>query len=318
MFMRAIVLREFGQPLMLEERPEPVRRAGELLVRVKGAGVCGSDLHIASGRVPVRLPLVLGHEIAGTCQELGDVLVYAAWGCGDCRFCLAGEEQLCPEAAEAGWARDGGFADALLVPARRHLFPLDGLDPVRAAPLADAGLTPYRAVRRVAALLTGDAVAVVIGAGGLGQFAIQYLRLLTGAHVVAVDTDERKRARALELGADEALPSEALERPARVILDFVGSDDTLALAGRKIETGGTIMLVGEAGGHLSYDFRALPFEATLTTSVWGSRDDLRAVIELAHRGELSWDVETLSLESANDALDRLRQGTVAGRLVLIP
>jgi alcohol dehydrogenase, propanol-preferring len=316
--MRAVVLTGFGEPLLVEERPEPVPRGEELVVRVSGVGVCGSDVHIAAGREKVRLPLVLGHEVAGTCAEMGEVLVYAAWGCGRCRFCSAGDEQLCPQAADAGWERDGGFAEALLVPARRHLFPLERLDPVRAAPLADAGVTPYRAVRRIAPFLGRGAVAVVIGAGGLGQFAIQYLRILTEARVVAVELDDQKRARALELGADEALPPEGLEQRGRVILDFVGSDETLALAAGMVETGGAVVLVGEAGGRLRYDFRALPFEVTLATSVWGARDDLRAVLELARRGELRWDVETLPLVQANEALERVRQGTVTGRLVLVP
>lgn len=316
--MRAFVLRRFGEPLVPEEWPEPLPADGELLVRVRAAGVCGSDVHIAAGQTSARLPLVLGHEVAGTCDELGDVLVYAAWGCGHCRFCSAGEEQLCTDAAEAGWERDGGFADALLVPGRRHLLPLDGLDPVRAAPLADAGVTPYRAVRRIAPLLGRGAVAVVIGIGGLGQFAIQYLRLLSEAHVVAVDVDASKRARALQLGANEALPPEELERRARAVLDFVGSDATLALAAHTVETSGAVVLVGEAGGRLGYHFRALPFEATLLTSVWGSRSDLDAVLALARRGDLRWDVETMPLDHVNEALDRLRRGTVTGRVVLIP
>jgi D-arabinose 1-dehydrogenase-like Zn-dependent alcohol dehydrogenase len=120
------------------------------------------------------------------------------------------------------------------------------------------------------------------------------------------------------VNADEALPPEGLEQRGRVILDFVGSDGTLALAARMVETGGAVVLVGEAGGRLRYDFRALPLEVTLTTSVWGSRADLRAVLELARRGELRWDVETLPLVQANEALERVRQGTVTGRLVLVP
>jgi Alcohol dehydrogenase GroES-like domain len=121
--MRALVLRRFGEPLVLEERPAPVPRANQMLVRVRAARICGSDVHIAAGRVRVELPLVLGHEVTGTCDELGEVLVYAARSCSRCRYCRAGKEQLCPEAAEAGWARDGGFAETVLFPAGRHLFP---------------------------------------------------------------------------------------------------------------------------------------------------------------------------------------------------
>jgi alcohol dehydrogenase, propanol-preferring len=198
--MRALVLRRFGEPLVLEERPAPVPRANQMLVRVRAARICGSDVHIAAGRVRVELPLVLGHEVTGTCDELGEVLVYAARGCGRCRYCRAGKEQLCPEAAEAGWARDGGFAETVLFPAGRHLFPLDGLDPAQAAPLADASVTAYRAVHRATDSLGRNTIAVVIGAGGLGQFAIQYLRLLTDAHTRRPHCRDQRRGCARRRG----------------------------------------------------------------------------------------------------------------------
>lgn len=316
--MRALVLRRFDQPLALEHRAD-LRPVGEQrLVRVTAAGVCGSDVHIAAGQTSVRLPLVLGHEITGHCQEMGDVLVYAAWGCGGCRHCRSGEEQLCPRGVAAGWEVDGGFAEALLVPSSRYLLPLGGLDPVRAAPLADAGVTSYRAVRHVAPRLGPGTVAVVIGAGGLGQFAIQYVRRLTDSHLIAVEVDDAKRARALDLGADEAVRPDDLDRQVTAVLDFVGTDATLALAARTVQSGGYVVLIGEAGGRLDYHFRALPLEATLMTSVWGSRDDLDTVLRMARNNELLWDVQTLPLERANEALERLRGGAVTGRLVLVP
>src|SRR4051794_40730118 len=117
--VRAAVLRAFGEPLALEERPEPEPRGDEVVVRVRGAGVCHSDVHIVDGAAGVALPLVPGHEVAGDAPELGPVLVYAAWGCGACVWCRAGDEQLCPRAAEAGWVRDGGYAEALVVPSPR-------------------------------------------------------------------------------------------------------------------------------------------------------------------------------------------------------
>src|SRR4051794_36729963 len=196
--VRAAVLRAFGEPLALETRPEPEPRGDEVVVRVRGAGVCHSDVHIADGAAQVPLPLVPGHEVAGDAPGLGPVLVYAAWGCGGGAWCRAGDEQLCPRAAEGGWGGGGGYAGALLGPSPRYLLPLDGLDPVRAAPLADAALTPFRAVRRVRERLRAGDTALVVGAGALGQFAIQYLRLQTDARVVAVDVAEAKRARALE------------------------------------------------------------------------------------------------------------------------
>jgi len=349
--MRAAVLRSAGGPLQLEERPEPEPRGEEVLVRVLGAGVCRSDLHMVDGDVPgLPLPRVLGHEIAGEAAGIGPVLVYASWGDRTCWYCRRGEEQLCPAVAEPGWARDGGFAEAVLVPSRRYLLPLGGIDPVRAAPLADAGVTAYRAVRRVSPWLREGGTVVVIGASGLGQFAVQYLTSVRQAgrpwvaaggwpdrpaerpgvglgalpppsaavRVVAVDPSDAKRRRARRLGAHRAAaPGDELPE-AHAVLDFVGSDETLALAGRLVRRTGILMLVGEVGGHLPFRFGAVPHEAHLTTTVWGSLGDLREVLDLARRGELDWQVEAMPLERANHALERLRRGEVAGRLVLVP
>jgi alcohol dehydrogenase, propanol-preferring len=311
------VTREVGAPLEIEDRPVPEPHGEEVLVRVRGAGVCHSDLHIVDDEDRPR-PLVLGHEIAAADDDVGEVVVYPAWGCLDCRFCRAGEEQLCPDGQTAGFDRDGGYAEYVLVPSRRYLVPLDGLDPVAAAPLADAALTPYRAVRRVRDRLGDGATLVVVGAGGLGQFAIQYGRLLTAARVVAVDVDERKRARALALGADDAVAPEDADEAATAVIDFVGSDDTLVFAARVVQPAGAILHVGAAGGRLIYGFSALAPEAAIGTSILGSLGELRAVVEHARRGDVRWDVEGLPLERANDALGRVRRGDVVQRLVLTP
>jgi alcohol dehydrogenase, propanol-preferring len=317
--VRAAVLHKFGAPLSLEDRPEPITSGEEVIVRVLGAGVCHTDVHLAAGRWPnVRLPLVLGHEIAGEAPGIGPVLVYASWGCGDCERCHAGEEQLCPSAAEAGWVEDGGYAELVRVPSERYLFPLRGIDQVVAAPLADAGITPYRAVRRVKGYLGHGSRAIVIGCGGLGQFAIQYLRLLTDASVTAADPAPAKRARALALGADVAVPPEDLDEPAEVVLDFVGTDETLSTAAALVKPKGAVVQIGEAAGKLAFALERVPHEAWFTTSIWGSLDDMAAVVDLAERGEITWDVETLPLEQANEALRRVERGEVSGRLVLTP
>ena len=319
--MNAAVLQRVGVPLRLEDRPLPQPRGEEVLVRVRGAGVCHSDLHMIDGLIPgLPLPRVLGHEIAGVAEGLGAVLVYASWGDGTCRWCRRGEEQLCARAAEPGWVRDGGYAEALVVPSKRYLLPLGDLDPVRAAPLADAGVTAYRAVRRLQPWLAGDGTAVVLGAGGLGQFAIQFLRHAGDARVVAVDPDQAKRDQARLLGADQTAAAGAdLEPGAAVaVLDLVGSDATLAEAARLVRPTGVVMVVGEAGGRLPFGFGAVPNEAHLTTSVWGSYRDLVAVVELARAGTLRWEVEALPLHRVNEALERLRHGRVRGRLVLTP
>ncbi len=318
--MKAAVLYKFGSRLVIEERLRPEPKGDEILVRVEGAGVCHSDLHISDGRYAnVPLPLVLGHEISGEADGLGEVLVYASWGCRSCALCSHGDEQLCTKAAEPGWARDGGYAEYVIVPSKRYLLPLDGLDPIRSAPLVDAGVTPYRAVSRVSRWLLKDgSTAVVLGVGALGQFAIQYLKLLTRAHVIAADLSELKLRRAMELGADEAVFPNSIARPAGAVLDFVGSDETLDLAGRIVERGGIVAQVGEAGGRIPFGMGFVPHESHFTTSIWGSMQDLSTVLGYARAGKLDWQVETLPLEKANEALSRLRKGDVLGRLVLVP
>lgn len=317
--MKAVLLRSFGHELQMADIPRPRPKGEEVLVKVLGAGVCHSDLHIIDGRFPnLVLPLVLGHEVSGYVEDLGNVLVYASWGCGNCKHCMSEQEQLCEAATEPGWVRDGGYAEFLLVPTRRYLFPLEDLDPVHSAPLADAGLTSFRAVRRVQGRLSSRSTTLVIGAGGLGQFAIQYLKMLTDSKVIAVDRDENKLLLATGLGADEVFtPSTEMPR-LQCVLDFVGSDETLALGTGNLERGGTLVVVGEAGGKVPFGFGRIPHESWLSTSVWGSRSDLKEVIDLARRKKITWPVEVLPLERANEAILRLRNGNVRGRQVLTP
>src|SRR5437870_7506592 len=191
--MRAVVLRSFNAPLELEEREAPApRHEDERVVRVLACGVCHSDLHVVENFFGTELPIVLGHEIVAHDDELGNVLVYTPWGCGECRFCRRSEEMICPDAREAGMFQDGGYADYVRVPARRYLYPIGDLDPVEAAPLGCGGLTPYRAVKHARTWLGPGSRALVLGAGGLGQFGIQYLRLLTDAAVHVGDPSAQK------------------------------------------------------------------------------------------------------------------------------
>src|SRR6266536_173277 len=238
----------------------------------------------------------------GYADGLGEVLVYPGWGCGTCRPCQSGPEQLGTRVREPGWTADGGYAEAMLVPSPRYLLPLEGLDPVRAAPLADAGLTPYRAVRRTLPWLTAGATAAIIGIGALGQFVVQYVRLLSKAQIVAVDTSATKRALSLTLGADEAAHSLNNFRELDVVLDLVG----------------ILVLVGEAGGSVTFGMEHVPYECTLTSSVSGSCQELSEVLELAQTGRIRWNVEPLPLRLVNAAHDRLRDGEAVDRIVLVP
>src|SRR3954451_20452100 len=227
--MRAVQLVAWEAQPELREVERPVAGPGQVLLKVTAAGLCHSDLHLLEwpeGTLPYKLPLTLGHENAGVVAELGAgvtgvaegdaVLVYGCWGCERCRFCVRGEMNLCQNVADrgigAGLGYDGGFADYMVVPSPRYLIPIGDLDPVQAAPLTDAGLSPYRAIKARLHLLEPGTTAVVIGTGGLGHVAIRLLRLLSPARVVAI-VGSRPGAvgKALDLGADAAFPSEGLD-----------------------------------------------------------------------------------------------------------
>jgi propanol-preferring alcohol dehydrogenase len=258
-------------------------------------------------------------------REDEPVAVFGGWGCGECPDCKRGEEQRCERSRAPGFQVDGGYAEYLLVPHPRHLVALGKLDPVDAAPLGDAGVTSFRAVRRAAPWLAEGSRALLIGLGGVGQFALQFLRRLPEVHIGVREIDPDKVQASAELGADVAFLSgeeelifTGLGGPADVVFDFVGSDETLALAARFVAPGGLVSLVGEAGGELNFSFEALPVEASLTTTSWGSPDDLRDVVQLARRHSLHWKVDRMPLREAAAAHDRLAAGQVPGRLVLVP
>lgn len=317
--MRAVVLRSFHAPLEVEERPVPAPRDGnEVLVRVLACGVCHSDLHVAEDYFDSPLPLVLGHEIAGEVEGLGNVLVYTPWGCGECRFCLKSEEMICPDAKEAGLFQDGGYAEYVLVPDRRYLYPIGDLEPIEAAPLGCGGLTPYRAVKHARSWLRPGSRALVLGAGGLGQFGIQYLRILSDATVHVGDPSAQKRERALELGAEDAAEPAALEGPYEVVLDFVGSDDSLAHAARLVNRQGVAIVIGLFGGRIPFGLGGVPHEAHFLSSIWGSRDELAELIDLAQRERLEYTIDTMPLDRAQEAHDLVRRGEARGRIVLVP
>lgn len=317
--MRAVVLRAFHEPLELDERELPVASNGEeSVVRVLACGVCHSDLHVAEGFFGSGLPLVLGHEIVAEDERLGNVLVYTPWGCGECRFCRAGEEMICPDGREAGLLQDGGYAEYMRVPARRYLYPIGDLDPVQAAPLGCGGLTPYRSVKQARNWLGPGSRALVLGAGGLGQFGIQFLRLMTDATVDVGDPSAQKRERALALGAEAAAAPEDLEGPYTAVLDFVGSEDSLAHAARLVDRQGVAMVIGLFGGRIPFGLGAVPHEAHFLSSIWGSRHELAELIELAGREQLDYTIDTMPLEQAQHAHDLIRAGQARGRIVLLP
>jgi propanol-preferring alcohol dehydrogenase len=319
--MRAMVLREFHGPLELEERPVPGAESDDqLVVKVLACGVCHSDLHVVEHYFSgTPLPLVLGHEIAGELESGERVLVYTPWGCGECQFCQATEEMICPNGREAGLFQDGGYAEYVKVPSRRYIYPIGDLDPIESAPLGCGGLTAYRAVKHALPFLgTSGSKALVLGAGGLGQFGVQYLRLLSDAEVHVGDPSAQKRERALQLGAAAAAEPAELDGPYAAVLDFVGADDSIANAARVVNRKGIVIVIGLFGGTIPFGLGRVPHEARFMSSIWGSRDELAELIAVAQRERLDYTIETMPLERAQEAHDRVRRGEAQGRIVLVP
>ena len=302
---------------MIEQRPEPV---GPDVIEVLACGVCHSDLHVVDGAYPSPMPLVLGHEVTGMHARLGPVMVYAPWGCRNCAMCASGQEMLCPNGKEIGLFQDGGYTERFAVSDPAYLHPLGSLDPVLAAPLACGGLTAYRAVQHVVDALRArpKARALVLGAGGLGQFAVQYLRRLSDADVHVGDVSAGKRDRAIALGASHAADPMDLADSYDVVLDFVGADSTLQAAARLVKRQGVVVVVGLFGGRIPFGLGAVPHESRWMSSIWGSNRQLGELLDLARRDPLEYTVEALPLSRVNEAHDRLRRGDVDGRFVLVP
>jgi propanol-preferring alcohol dehydrogenase len=315
--MKAVVLPKVGGKLEVVERPDPVATGQQEIIQVTACGVCHSDLHVVDGDYGDQTPIILGHEVVGIHSKLGPVMLFAPWGCGDCLECATGQQQICSNATEAGLVVDGGYAEQLVVPHIDYLAPLGDLDPVKVAPLACGGLTAYRAVSHgLPEARQKGAKAIVIGAGGLGQYAIRYLRLLSDAEVTVVDLDPQKRQQALARGAHHAVAPEEVEGKYDFIVDFVGAGPTLTMGRDHIHKGGRVVVVGLFGGDIPFGFGKVPHEAIFQTSVWGSPKQMVELLDLARREDILVPVETLPLASAQEAHNRLRSGDVAGRLVL--
>jgi propanol-preferring alcohol dehydrogenase len=342
--MKAARLHAYGQPLSLDDVPVPTPAAGEVIVRIAGAGFCHSDLHVIDGEIKIlpKLPITLGHENAGFVSALGAgvtgvregdaVLVFGGWGCGRCLHCLVGDEQLCDKPTWCGLSQwDGGYAEYLRVPHARYLVPLRTIHPREAAPLADAALTPYRAIKRALPFLAPDQTALVIGCGGLGQYGLKLLNLLSGCRVIAVDNNDTKLQMAGNLGAKQTLRADLPELPQRIleltdglganaVFDFVGNDATLALAFASARTGGKVTQVGLAGGTARLrPLDTVRFEVLFETTLWGTLKELHEVVALVDGYRLTpTHTEYASLDHIGDVYRRLKQGEVASRIVITP
>lgn len=346
--MRAL---QITAPGTLEVRDVPVPEIGpdEVLVKVAGAGLCQSDLHVKHMPFfPFPGPLTLGHETSGHVGQLGSgvagfaegdaVVVHLIWACGNCRACVEGRDNVCITTAgrhnyppTPGLGPDGGMAEYIAVKAR-YLEPIGDLDPVTAAPLADAGMTPMHAINGARQHLTPGATVVAIGLGGLGHMGLQILAATSAARIIALDTDEQKLSFAREHGADIALPSDAdaadeiLELTggygADAVFDFVGVQPTVDLATKVIAPDGALRFVGLGEGSFTYAADAstevLPWGVSVRRSFGGTRSDLRQVVELAKHGRISLETTTYALDNGLQAFDDLEAGKVQGRAILVP
>ncbi|CAM5243202.1 oxidoreductase [Streptomyces spiroverticillatus] len=344
--MKAVQYRAVGAApeVVTVERPEP--GPGQVLLKVTAAGVCHSDIAVMSWpaeALPFPLPLTLGHEGAGTVAALGEgvtgfevgdsVAVYGPWGCGSCLMCAQGKENYCLRAAELGirppgLGAPGALAEYMIVDDPRHLVPLGDLDPVTAVPLTDAGLTPYHAIKTSLPKLTPGSTAVVIGTGGLGHVAIQLLRALTPARVIALDVTEEKLDLARKVGAHEAVLSDADAAAkvreltgglgAQAVFDFVGAPPTVATASACAGVEADVTIVGIGGGAAPVGFGVVPYDAAFRAPYWGSRAELIEVLDLARSGVLDVHVETYGLDQAPEVYERLHAGRINGRAVILP
>lgn len=341
----------FGQPLEASTRPLPEPRGEEVLLRVTGAGVCHSDVHIVEGgydlgqgrslsfKERIRFPLTLGHETAGEVVALGPeaqevatgdrVLVYPWIGCGNCAVCRAGQENLCLSPDFIGVNRDGGYADHVLVPSARYLVDIAGLDPVKAAPLPCSGLTTYSALRKFGARLE-SVPTVVMGAGGLGLMALGLMQRMGAAGAIVVEPDAARRQAALEAGARAAVDPGAADAAQAIrdaadgevlsVLDLVGNTASLTLALDLLGKGGQVVVVGLMGGDINLPIPYLPMRAlTICGSYNGNLGELRELVDLVQKTGLpELPIVRRPLDQAEAALEELRAGRVVGRIVMTP
>ncbi len=351
--MRAWAVVENGQPLKEIELPTPEPKGTEVLLEVTHCGVCHSDLHIWEGFYDVgggqkmslvdrgvTLPLAMGHEIVGRVVKLGpdatgvkpgDIRIVFPWlGCGTCEACLAEEDNMCTVAARSlGVYQNGGYGTHVVAPHPRHLVDPGTLDLAVAATYACSGITVFSAIKKVMPVPPSEAI-VLVGAGGLGLNAIAVLKAMKHQNIVSVDISPEKRAAATKAGAHKVVDGsgdgaevtkriiEAAGGPVLAVIDLVNGTATARFAFGALRKGGRLVQVGLFGGELMLPLPIMAIRAlTVRGSYVGNPKELRELVKLAQDGELeALPVATVPQSQAHDALMRLRDGKVTGRLVL--
>jgi NAD+-dependent secondary alcohol dehydrogenase Adh1 len=341
--VKAVRLHKYEQRPVVEEVPEPqIGGPLDVVVRVGGAGLCRTDLHIVEGqwadRSGVALPYTLGHENAGWVQAVGQavsnvapgdgVILHPLVSCGLCRACRAGDDMHCASGRFPGIDSDGGMAQLLVTSARACIRLDPSLEPAAVAALADAGLTAYHAVKKAAPLLGPGTTAVVIGAGGLGHIGIQSLAALTPATIVVVDPNPAALELASRLGAhhtvlaDGSQVARVLELTGgaggEVVVDFVGERGAQADAWAMTRRAGSHFVVGYGGRVQVETIDIISTERNVVGNLVGSYNDLAELMVLAAQGRVALHTRTYPLEEVNQAMDDLDAGRLQGRGILVP
>ena len=349
--MKAARIHEYTKPLVLEDIPIPDIQPDEVLVKVQACGMCRSDVLLIDkfflnyGTLP--MPIIPGHEIAGVIDRMGSqvnhglglkegdsVVVAPGWGDGVCRHCLEGNTQICPNVRWPGFGLWGGFAEYVPVPARYVVKVDPRMKPEEIAPLTDAGLTPYRGLKKLreGGALGPDRVLGIFGIGGLGVYAVQYAKQLgNGCQVVAFARNEEKLAVAKKYGADHviAIGNKSVADVSRELkqatgqgdldaaLDCAGAEATVQLALGLLSISGHYVDVGFVGDRIDVPlFPRVSREQTIQGSFWGNNIDLGEVMALAARGKIQHTITTIRVDEVNTYIDRLRKDDVVGRAVL--
>src|SRR5262245_57759963 len=350
--MKAARMHEYNKHLVLEDVPIPVIKPDEILVQVKACGMCRSDVQLVDGYfrkyADIPMPITPGHEITGVVNKIGGlvpqssgftegdhVVVSPGWGDGTCRHCQIGNTHICPNVRWPGFGPYGGFAECIPVPAR-YLIKVDKkLEFEKLAPLTDAGMTPYRGIKKLrdAGALGPNRVVGVLGIGGLGGYAVQYAKLLGGgATVVAFARNPDKLAIAHDYGADHVInikgksSSDTSKELAKVtgqeggldaIIDCAGAPEMIQLGFSLLSISGHYVDVGLVGDRIDIPlFPRVSREQVFHGSYWGNYTDLSEIMALAAEGKIRHTVKVIRFDQLNEYLDRLRTGEIVGRAVM--
>jgi alcohol dehydrogenase, propanol-preferring len=355
--MLSATIHQYQSPLVLQQTPKPKIIHGEqVMVKVGATGLCHSDLHLVNGdwkkSIPLQLPKIPGHEIAGWIEEIGDsvpegllqkgdeVAVFGGWGCGICTQCKNGNEQLCNYAKWPGITVDGGFSEYILVDSYRFLIKIQGgggkskLSIEELAPLTDAGLTPYRAIKKIRHTLGPGKVIAVMGIGGLGYYAVQYAKILgQTSDIIALDRQDERLQLAETVGADFTINTSKYEkqkikeqvltatngRGVDIVIDCVGTESTVYNSIRLLNKGGMLVLVGLFGNQITLPLVPTVInEYSIIGSLWGNYNELREVIDLAKKKILKHSIQKFPLNRINEVISLLKEGKIIGRAVIIP